>query len=240
MIAVLGVGISTASTSRADTEAVVAAIDALFDVHVASGPVGAEGREADERVARALEAARPVLMHRLRVLSNVRLLASADRVLASYTSLIDPRATGSTPTHRGLASGVAEDLAVVVRWGDLETARAVAPAANVIAAIDLVVTNRRHRREVADGIAPRPADDEVAIMVARRLKELLQLDYDLVGAEGLETDGVESTRAGKKLAKFEGDPAALIARHVLRRMVALGHTQVTDPRRGVGRIVSVP
>jgi hypothetical protein len=135
---------------------------------------------------------------------------------------------------------VAEDLTVRVRWGDLETARAVAPAASVISLLDLVLTSRRHKHDVASGITARPGDDEVAIIINRRLQELLQLNYDLVGVAGLETDRVESTQAGKKLAKFEGDPAVMIARQVLRRMVALGHVQVTDPRRGAGRIVSVP
>jgi hypothetical protein len=233
IIGALAVGISTTSTAQADPDSVTTALDTLFDAYVAD-------TVTDQQIAERLQAARPTLVRPLRVLGERRLIPAVDSALASYGTMVDPRGTGSQPPARGLVSGLADNLAAVVRWGDLATARAAAPAATVVGALDLVILRRRHRQEVAAGITPRPADADVAVMLARRTNELLQLNYDLVGVEGLETDRVESTRAGKKLARFEGDPAVAIARQALRRMVALGHTRVTDPRRGPGRIVSVP
>jgi hypothetical protein len=233
IMGLLCVGISTATTARADDGGITAALDILFDAHADDG-VG------DDRIAERLQAARPALVRRLRVLSERRLIAAVDSALATYATVVDPRGTGTHPAPRGLASGLADSVAAVVRWGDLDTARAAAPAATVLAAMDLVITRRRHQREVAAGSSPRPTDADVAALLAARVKELLQLSYDLVGAEALETDRVESTRAGKKLARFEGDLGAVMARQALRRLVALGHAQVVDPGRGPGRIVSVP
>jgi hypothetical protein len=218
-------------TSRADTEPVLAALEALFDGLSDPSPDPA----VDERIADRLAAARPLVVGQLRLLESDGLIGDVDRLLADYATFADPRGTGTLAPPRATAAEVAAALATLARWEDLPTTRAVAPAVNLIAAMDLTLARRHQRRDPAG-----PPPEDVQLVIDRRAGELLQLDHDLVGVEGLRTDLTASTRAGKKLSALESDPAVAVIRLGMRRLVALGYTRVVDPRRGTGQIVSVP
>jgi hypothetical protein len=220
-----------AAPAAAGEDVAAAALDALYDGFAAESADPA----LDDRIEAALEAARPALVKRVRRLKSTALITSVDRVLASYAGMMDTAIPAELT--RETASDLVTSLAISVRFADLETTRAVAPVYNVIAALDLTVTKRRDRKEVPEH---RLSPDELRTLLSQRTRELLQLDYELVGAAGLRTDRVEATTAGKKLAGFEADPSVGLIRLAMRRLVALGHDEVVDPRRGTGTIVSVP
>ena len=243
LAAVLGTSVLTPADARAaGDDPVAATLAALFEANASESIE----LDVDRRLADRLEAIRPTMVHSLRRLNRTRLLMGLDSLLASYLSIVSPTGPGEARPARSVASWVATDLATVVRWGDPGTTAVAMGAANVVGVLDVVITRRRLLRERAGATStggpesPIPMPPEVQLLLDARLDELLQLNYDLVGVPSLQVGGaLVDTRSGKKLRKLD-EREGEIAAEMIRRLVMLGRSRVTDARLGPGLIARQP
>ncbi len=219
-----------------DAAAGAKAVAALEALQAAFTSDAADTREADDALADLLVAARPALLTELRRLRPFSLIEEIDAVLGGYHFFVVPGPDGAEDRYSWRLTGLAADLREAVRYADPAAARALAPAYDLVAAMDLLA-----RKRARDGrrprMPPRPGADG---SVREALAEIAQTNYLLVGAEAVRFGGRVERTAGKKLSKFADDPAATIARRALRFAVAQGAAAVRDPALGLGTIEVTP